>query len=288
MVVGDGNFRALLAFRVDAGDEKLREHLASAGRNATYISKTSQNEFIDICGDLIAEQIVAEACRAEYFTVLCDETTDTGHHEQLCVCIRFVSKSNGYHMIKEEFLQFQRAERLTGAALAKQILCILRSHKLNISKLVGQGYDGAAAMAGHINGVQANIKLEAPLAEYVHCSSHVLNLVLNAASAVPEIRDMFGTVREVTKFLNESAKRRIIVAESLGEEGGRSLVTMCETRFVERHDAILVFHKQLKYTLDALEKIAQGMTDRKAADRHCTKPRQSTDCFHFHCGSVVC
>lgn len=121
-------------------------------------------------------------------------------------------------------------------------------------------------MAGHINGVQANIKLEAPLAEYVHCSSHVLNLVLNAACAVPEIRDMFATVREVTKFLNESAKRRIIVAESLGEEGGRSLVTMCETRFVERHDAILVFHKQLKYTLDALEKIAQGMTDRKAAD----------------------
>jgi hypothetical protein len=90
------------------------------------------------------------------------------------------------------------------------------------------------------------MKLEAPLATYVHCSSHALNLVLNSASSVPEIRDMFATVKEVTKFLNESAKRRTIVAESLGAEGGRSLVTLCETRFVERHDAILVFHKRIR------------------------------------------
>jgi len=30
------------------------------------------------------------------------------------------------------------------------------SHKLNIKKLVGQGYEGAAAMSDHINVVQAN------------------------------------------------------------------------------------------------------------------------------------
>ena len=110
----------------------------------------------------------------------------------------------------------------------------------------------AATMSGHINGVQANIKLKAPLATYVHCSSHALNLVRNSAFSVQEIRDMFATVKEVTKFLDVSAKRRTIVAESLGAEGGRSPVTLFKTRFVERHYAILVFLQTAEvYTLCA-------------------------------------
>ena len=52
---------------------------------------------------------------------------------------------------------------------------------------------------------------------------------------------------------------------------GRSLVTLCETRFVERHDAI-----QLKFTLDALERI-QKVTDRKAADTAQSLIRALTD-----------
>jgi hypothetical protein len=41
-------------------------------------------------------------------------------------------------------------------------------------------------------------------------------------------------------------------------------VTLCETCLVERHDVIIVFHEQLKYTLDALER-KRKKTDRKAA-----------------------
>ena len=38
-----GNFKALLHFRIDAGDTLLQEHLQTCPKNATYISKTSQN-----------------------------------------------------------------------------------------------------------------------------------------------------------------------------------------------------------------------------------------------------
>ena len=42
----EGNLRSLLAFRVDAEDDVLKQHSATAGKNAIYISKTSQNELI--------------------------------------------------------------------------------------------------------------------------------------------------------------------------------------------------------------------------------------------------
>ena len=73
-----GNFRALLRFRIDAGDEELRNHLTRASSNATYISKTSQNQLIESCGAVLTTKIVQRVHEAKYFTILADETTDAG------------------------------------------------------------------------------------------------------------------------------------------------------------------------------------------------------------------
>jgi hypothetical protein len=51
--VNDGNFRALLRLRIDAGDVALKEHLQSSMRNTTYISQKNQNEIVASCGDKI-------------------------------------------------------------------------------------------------------------------------------------------------------------------------------------------------------------------------------------------
>ena len=65
-------------------------------------------------------------------------------------------------------------------------------------------------MSGCVREVQTLIRKEAALATYAYCSSHILNLVLNTANSVSEIRNMFGTIKEVTNFIKESAKRRAI------------------------------------------------------------------------------
>ena len=52
-------------------------------------------------------------------------------------------------------------------------------------------YDGESAMAGCVNVVQIRIREKAQLAVYVHCTSHVLNLVLNTRNNVCEIRNMY-------------------------------------------------------------------------------------------------
>ena len=68
IAVADGNnFRALLAFRLRAGDTILGKHLLIAGKNATYISKNNQNELIWICGDVLSDQITVDIHKAKYF-----------------------------------------------------------------------------------------------------------------------------------------------------------------------------------------------------------------------------
>lgn len=46
----------MLDFRVEVGDQVLDDHFKSAPRNATYRSKTVQNEIIDIVGDLVKKE----------------------------------------------------------------------------------------------------------------------------------------------------------------------------------------------------------------------------------------
>ena len=105
-------------------------------------------------------------------------------------------------------------------------------------------------MSGHISGVQVRIRQQAPMAVYVHCDSHCLNLVLNHSSQVPPIRDMFTALSNVINFFNDSPKRRELL--------GVNLLTFCETRFIQRHDAILRFCDNFESVLSALHDIAES------------------------------
>lgn len=65
----------------------------------------------------------------------------------------------------------------------------LRNLGINLNCLRGQGYDGASATRGIFNGVQAVIKQSCPLALYIHCGSHSLNLAVSDACHVKLIRN---------------------------------------------------------------------------------------------------
>ena len=55
-----GNFKALLKFRCDVGDVALADHFSKCARNATYLSKTNQNEIIEVLGGMTTEAIITE------------------------------------------------------------------------------------------------------------------------------------------------------------------------------------------------------------------------------------
>lgn len=84
----DGNFRNLLRYRIQGGDVILKKHLESANSNATYISKTTQNELIECCGEVVTDFILEEIKTAKFYAVIFDETTDIAKKSQMTMVLR--------------------------------------------------------------------------------------------------------------------------------------------------------------------------------------------------------
>ena len=53
-----GNFKSLLDFCIDPGDICLQAYLETCDRNASYISKTTQNELLDCKKEYIQDVII--------------------------------------------------------------------------------------------------------------------------------------------------------------------------------------------------------------------------------------
>ncbi|KAI6661969.1 Zinc finger MYM-type protein 1-like [Oopsacas minuta] len=111
-----GNFRALLAFRVES----------------------------DLCGQEILNTIVSEIQKIGYSAILADQTTDSSHQEQLCFCIRYVSEDA---FIKEEFISYGAMEFVDAKSITEEILSRVTSIGLNIDNCIAQCYDGCSTMS---------------------------------------------------------------------------------------------------------------------------------------------
>lgn len=202
----------MLRFKVEAGDKNLANHLETAPRNATYLSPEIQNEVINACSSMIIEQLVSKINSAKCFTVLADETTDISGIEQFSLCVRYLDIFK--KEMREDFLKFVPVPDVTGKGLATTLMDSLKELGLELKYLRGQGYDGAAAMSGHFNGVQAHVTKNYPLAHYIHCSSHSLNLAISDACNIQSIRNCTGTIQKVCVFF-KYPKRNNVLTESI-------------------------------------------------------------------------
>jgi hypothetical protein len=254
-VTGEGVFRACLRYRANGGDVALKTLLQEANQNATMISKTTQNEIIEICGDIIVETVIGKV--SGFFAVLMDETTDVSGKEQATLVIRYGDNDGA----KEDFVGLVHATDLSGQGLATLLLESVGKMGLNMDLCRGLGFDGASAMMGKFRGCASIIQQYFPLAKAVHCFNHRLNLVLSKSCEVPSIKHALSTVNEIIKYIYVSNVRSFrfttIVKDSKGKNRHR-LVKLCATRWVQRHDCILVFVEFLPLIAVFLEDEAES------------------------------
>ena len=79
--------------------------------------------------------------------------------------------------------------------------------QLELQNIVGECFDGASNMSGVNKGLSARMKVLSPLAIYVHCYGHLLNLALqDTLTTVEPLRNTLGTIQSLYNFLEASPK----------------------------------------------------------------------------------
>uniref|UniRef100_A0A8C5QC55 52 kDa repressor of the inhibitor of the protein kinase n=1 Tax=Leptobrachium leishanense TaxID=445787 RepID=A0A8C5QC55_9ANUR len=228
--VNEGNFRELLRYRVASGDKILEKHLLTASSRATYISKSIQNDLISCCGTEISNVIVARIKEARYFSVIFDETTDISHTEQLSLNFRYVYNGS----IREDFVKFVDA--------------------YDFATQEESGFiNSCSVMSSEVAGAVSEILHAAPNSCRCPCYNHSLNNSISKSSQVAAVRNAVAVVKSTISFFNQSGKRNFILKKELGSQ----LASLCETRWVERHDSLIRFRVGLVKVVSVLSAISQ-------------------------------
>lgn len=275
----DGNFKALLRFRVDAGDQQLEEHLKSAKSNATYISKTTCNSLINCCGDEILNVILTRVNASMYYSVIFDETTDINRHSQLSISLRYIHGD----LVREDFVGFTDLHsdnystsntsteevvviepKIEGQILGQTIIRQLNALGLDLNNCVGIGCDGCSVNISAIKGAAAEIQKYAKNAVLSSCFNHALNLAISKCSKVKSIQNAIGIIQELVSFFNASAKRNFVLKKHLKN----NLKSPCETRWVQRHDSIIQLKSDLDKICGALEEITNWEENSSSTKAH--------------------
>ncbi|XP_042387815.1 zinc finger MYM-type protein 1-like [Zingiber officinale] len=99
--------------------------------------------------------------RNNVFSLMVDESRDISVKEQMRVLLRYVNKRG---QVIERFLAIVHVSDTSSRSLKDVIDALFVKHGLSLSRLRGQGYDGASNMRGEFNGLKSLILQENPYA----------------------------------------------------------------------------------------------------------------------------
>lgn len=256
----EGNFMQLLKLR--CLDNPQLSHWLE--RKVDYTSPKAQNDMLTIFSHTIVRSIARDIRSHGPFAVIVDGTQDASRKEQMSVCIRHVDDDfNPY----EEFVGMYEPPDTKGNTTAVCVKDVLIRLDLSMTNLRGQTYDGASNMSGEYNGCQAIIAQSQPLALYVHCGAHCVNLVSSAVGELcPTVRDALQVVNELGVLFAQSIITRnkfkdVTTTSEEGAEPGPStfhqIRPLCPTRWLVRVKAIEAVVLQYSSVLKCLDELAK-------------------------------
>ena len=249
-----GNFLNLISLlaKHNSNLKYQLEHLKKG--QVSYLSKTIQNEIVDIMAKTVRNSILNDIKEAKYYTIMFDCTPDVSHTEQMSQVIRYVKKCGDVCEIKESFIDFIEVAGKTGEYTSQRIVEKIKLDGVDIGQCRGQSYDNGSNMAGTYKGVQARIKEMNELAEFVPCLAHSLNLVgVHSASSCPEAVNLFGIVQKVFCFFVGSTTRWDIMKKCTKT----NLKGSSQTRWSAKHVAVKALLNNLPEVVKSLEEIQE-------------------------------
>lgn len=261
--VHNGNFLGCLEL-IAKFDPLLSAHLAKYGNpgrgNTNYMSSTSIDEFVHLMAKKVLDNIVEEVKRAKYFSIIVDSTPDVTHLDQLSFVLRYVDSD---HSPVERYIKFIPIYGHGAEYLTETVLSSLKDLDLDISLCRGQSYDNASNMAGKYSGLQARIKKINPLAEFIPCSAHSLNLVgVHAVESCTTVLKFFSLLQELYNFSSISTHRWQLLHESLTH----TIKSCSSTRWCANAEATKTLRKNYREIINILQDLSNDR-DQKASTR---------------------
>ncbi|XP_071912126.1 uncharacterized protein [Coffea arabica] len=137
-----GNFLELFEWYSQRNTEIFEVVNQNTPANNQLISPMIQKDLAHACASEITSVIINDI-GDNYFSLIVDESRDSSVKEQMGVVLRYVNKEG---RVIERFLAIVHVSDTTSLCLKDAIDSLFAQHGLSLSKLRGQGYDGASNM----------------------------------------------------------------------------------------------------------------------------------------------
>src|ERR1700733_15260310 len=149
-----------------------------------------------------------------------------------------------YYNFEIRRVDYSRRGKVLGQTVVKQ----LNDFSLDLAYCVGIGTDGCSVMTSKQCDAVHEIQSLASNAVRCPCFNHALNLLVCKSSGVQSFINSVSVMKEVVSFFTASAKRNFVLKSVLKGQ----LLGICDTRWVERHDAVLQFQCSLQEIVKSL------------------------------------
>lgn len=130
-------------------DPILNEHINSGPKNDSYCSNRIQKLILSI-SQLMKRQL-KECIQDKKLSLISDETSDLGHHDQLSIVIRYFDDTKCSAV--EQFLTMKRIKSVNAQSIFNTLSDVIEEYNIKWENIVSTCFDGAATMAGSTAGV---------------------------------------------------------------------------------------------------------------------------------------
>lgn len=130
---------------------RLERHLSS-GNRINYLSNTIMEEEVATLAKISRQKIFQDISNANFWTVICDGSTDVYKTDHTALLIRYVEVDypERREASKESFIAFFNLSDHSARGYMTGLLDCFNKYHLNVTHLVGQAYDGASVMSGAV------------------------------------------------------------------------------------------------------------------------------------------
>lgn len=254
--------------------ENLKKHRAEGTRlRVNFLAYDSLMNLASIMKALVVERICGRINEATYFSIIADSTQDSSKAETTVLLTRYIEGSDGtsashlhFPIVVERLIAVFTSKGTAGKELYEKITNILKTNNLDISKIIGQSYDGAKNMSGSEQGLHTLIRRDCSMALYVWCHAHRFSLVVEkTVEFCGVMRQFFGLLEELHKFMNGHRRHGTFVEilEKSMKNKRKRVKRVCTTRWNSKHAACTTLLSCYSEIMESLEKISQDKNSTK-------------------------